>query len=67
MCRLCGKIGHISTLCRRDPTKKTPSFKSRKKSSKTNVVMEDLWVANTDGELAMHAQTLASSLLNLFE
>ena len=45
MCRVCGKIGRISTLCRRDPTKKTPNFKSRKKSSKTNMVTEDLWVA----------------------
>ena len=51
-CRLCGKIGHISPVCRRGSTKKTPDYRSG------NVVNEDLRVANTDGELAMHALTI---------
>ena len=57
-CRLCGKIGHISPVCRRGSTKKTPDYRSGKKSWKTNVVNKDLRVANTDGELAMHALTI---------
>ena len=57
-CRLCGKIGHISPVCRRGSTKKTPDYRSEKKSWKTNVVNEDLRVANTDGELAKHALTI---------
>ena len=54
-CQLCGKIGHISPVC---STKKTPDYRSGKKSLKTNVVNEDLRVAYTDGELAMHALTI---------
>ena len=56
-CHLCGKIGHISPVCRRGPTKKTLDFISRKKSRKTNVVTEDLRDANTDSELALYALT----------
>ena len=66
-CHLYGKIGHISPVCRRGPTKKTLDFRSRKKSRKTNVVTEDLRDAKTDGELALHALTIGSPQLNLFE
>ena len=58
-CHLCGKIGHISPFCRRGSTKKTPDYRSGKKSWKTNVVNEDLRVANSDGELAMHELTIS--------
>ena len=57
-CHLCGKIGHISPVCRRGPTKETLDFRSRKKNRKTNVVTEDLRDANTDSELALHALTI---------
>ena len=57
-CHLCGKIGHISPVCRRGLTKKTLDFRSRKNGRKTNVVTEDLRDANTDGELALHALTI---------
>ena len=57
-CHLCGKIGHISPVCRRGPTKKTLDTRSRKKSRKTNVATEDLRDAKTDGKLALHALTI---------
>ena len=57
-CHLCGKIGHISPVCRRGLTKKSLDFRSRKKSRKTNVVTEDLRDARTDSELVLHALTI---------
>ena len=57
-CHLCGKIGQISLVCQSGPTKKTLDSRNREKSRKTNVVTEDLRVANTDGQLPMHALTI---------
>ena len=57
-CHHCGKIGHISPVCRRGPTKKTLISRIINKSSKTNMVTEDLRDANTDGKLALHALTI---------
>ena len=48
---------HVTFVCQRGPTKKTPDFRSGKKIWKRNVT-EDLRVANTDGELPMHALTI---------